>query len=236
MNGGGSRSQLLECDDGHSYVVKLIGNQQGNHILANEMASYYIAKELDLPVPEAVIIDIPLELVTEINTKTRLSLRPGPAFGSHWLHQDHRIIVPGNNSDLVKQTENKSKWLGVVVFDTLIQNDDRKGEHILIGIASDQSSQFYVIDHGHTLGTLQKWGSLNINSLRIRNIYPDIQYDGRDKTFYRAKLERFNLEELMKKIERLPLNEWEVQGQEVELLGRYMKAAIPRTIELLLST
>lgn len=235
MNGGGSGSQLLKCDDGNYYVVKLIGNNQGDHVLANEMVSYYLCRILGVPVPACEIIQVPSELTDIINGKRGTNFKSGPAFGSYYINQKHKIVVPALNSTLVKKTRNVNKWVGAVLLDTIVQNEDRKGEHVLVGTEPDQSTVFYLIDHGHTLGVTRGWNSLNPGAIKVRNLYSDVQIDENEKNNLKNILNGTDIKLLIQNVMRIPLRDWGIAEEEVFALERYIEGAIQKAIELLLS-
>src|SRR4051794_36527799 len=55
---GGSLPGLMEADDYGTYVVKFVGAGQGPKALIAEIISGELARRLDLPVPELVLIDV----------------------------------------------------------------------------------------------------------------------------------------------------------------------------------
>jgi hypothetical protein len=59
---GGSLPALVEADDDGLYVVKFRGAGQGPKALAAEIVGGEIARSLDLPVPELVLVDIDPQL------------------------------------------------------------------------------------------------------------------------------------------------------------------------------
>jgi hypothetical protein len=55
---GGSLPGLMEADDLGTYVVKYVGAGQGRKVLVAEVIVGELARRLDLPVPELVLVDV----------------------------------------------------------------------------------------------------------------------------------------------------------------------------------
>ena len=55
---GGAQSQLMLCDDGFYYVVKLQNNPQGTRILVNDFLGTRLGHLIGLPMPVTAIVDV----------------------------------------------------------------------------------------------------------------------------------------------------------------------------------
>ncbi len=60
---GGAQSHLMRCSDGHFYVVKFQNNPQHTRVLVNEMLASQLARQIGLPVPTPVIVEVDNSLV-----------------------------------------------------------------------------------------------------------------------------------------------------------------------------
>jgi hypothetical protein len=170
MNGGGSRAQLLLCDDNHYYVVKFMGNPQGTRILANEYVVAKIAEFLAAPTPTVQLVEVEDFMVKNLNS----SLKPPPAFvsgtqfGSSYLGSSSTQVYP-SNPELMRKTANLEGWPAIVVLDSLVQNGDRKNEHVLITLDNQTGkSKLWSVDHGHCLGVAAGWGTLRAENVNLR--------------------------------------------------------------------
>lgn len=56
---GGAQAHLLQCSDGHFYVVKFRNNPQHRRILINEWIASIFLNYLQISTPEAAIVDVP---------------------------------------------------------------------------------------------------------------------------------------------------------------------------------
>src|SRR5579859_5245038 len=54
---GGAQAHLLECDDGHFYVVKFRNNPQHRRILVNEWFAGVFLRYLQIAVPDTAIVE-----------------------------------------------------------------------------------------------------------------------------------------------------------------------------------
>ncbi|MGB7150336.1 MAG: HipA family kinase [Terriglobales bacterium] len=60
---GGAQSHFMRCADGCYYVVKFRNNPQHERVLANELLATRLARLVGLPVPAAMLVDVPQRLV-----------------------------------------------------------------------------------------------------------------------------------------------------------------------------
>src|SRR5271166_3368357 len=58
---GGAQAHLLECDDGHFYVVKFRNNPQHRRILINEWIASALLSYLDISTPPTTIVGLSAE-------------------------------------------------------------------------------------------------------------------------------------------------------------------------------
>jgi hypothetical protein len=62
---GGAQAHLLQCSDGHFYVVKFRNNPQHLRVLANEMLATMLAECVGLPVPTIAIVEVGQKLIQD---------------------------------------------------------------------------------------------------------------------------------------------------------------------------
>jgi hypothetical protein len=176
---GGAQSQLLRCSDGEYYVVKFQNNPQGPRILANELLATFLAKRLDLPVPEAAIVNVSAEFIRHTDELViqlehdRIPCRPGLCFGSRYprnpstklscLHAVQDLLPEGQ----FRAVTNISDFVGMLVFDKWLGNtDDRQCVYFR------EKGQFHykalMIDHGFCFNG-QEW---NFSDVPRRGLCP----------------------------------------------------------------
>lgn len=130
---GGAKSHLIECDDGHFYVVKYAGNPQHRRILANELISSSLLKYLLISSPEAVVVELTSEFIErfpecamQLGTQAVLP-GPGRHFGSKYPGDPafSRVydFVP---NDVLSQVHNLHEFVSALAFDKWMGNSDRR--------------------------------------------------------------------------------------------------------------
>jgi hypothetical protein len=146
--GGTTKPVLVLAEDGKKYVLKLFGKRHAQQrcYTGAEVCAYFLAKEFDLFIPDAVLIHIPEEVLrlTErynpaLFTQLQSKDLSKPCFGSYYL-ESYPIYSPVVNDRLVDQDEFES----IFAFDTLILNEDRRltKPNVLRGV-----NHYYLIDH-----------------------------------------------------------------------------------------
>ncbi len=130
---GGAQAHLLECADGHAYVVKFRNNPQHRRILANEWVSSVFLKYLGLSTPETAVINIShdfLEANPEVFIQTgkeRLAVETGWHFGSRYPGEVARTVVYDFLPDaLLPKVANIGELLGMLAFDKWMGNADSR--------------------------------------------------------------------------------------------------------------
>jgi hypothetical protein len=148
---GGSLPGLVEADDDGLYVVKFRGAAQGPKALVAEVIAGELARALDLPVPELVLVDIDPSLggldgdpwVGELLKKS-----PGVNLGVDFL--------PGSLTFNARADGPPDPDLAanIVWFDALVTNTDRspRNPNILAW-----HRRLFLIDHGAALFIHHTW-------------------------------------------------------------------------------
>jgi hypothetical protein len=130
---GGAQAHLLECDDGHFYVVKFLNNPQHRRILINEWIASVFLNYLQISAPAAVIVNLSAEFLesnpeVHIQLGTRhLSVEPGWHFGSRYPGDPAKVMVYDFLPDvLLDKVVNVGEFRGVLAFDKWMGNADAR--------------------------------------------------------------------------------------------------------------
>ncbi|HMD48309.1 MAG TPA: HipA family kinase [Bryobacteraceae bacterium] len=130
---GGAQAHLLECDDGHFYVVKFRNNPQHRRILINEWIASVFLNYLEIATPQAAIVSLSaafLEANPDIHIQLgsrRQAVEPGWHFGSRYPGDPAKVIVYDFIPDLMlDKVANRDEFLGVLAFDKWIGNADAR--------------------------------------------------------------------------------------------------------------
>ena len=147
---GGSLPGLMEADDLGTYVVKFWGAGQGRKVLVGEIVCGELARRLDLPVPELVLVEVdPVLGRSEPDEEVQdlLQASPGLNLGLDFL--------PGSlGFDPVAHVVEPQLASRVLWFDALISNVDRswRNPNLLMWHRRVQ-----LIDHGAALMFHHSW-------------------------------------------------------------------------------
>lgn len=130
---GGAQSHLIEATDGHQYVVKFINNPQHRRILVNEWLSGVLLRHLQIHSPEIVLIRLSDDFIQEnqelsiVRGSQREQPVPGLHFGSRLAVNPDRVAIYDFLPDtLLGKIDNRSDFLGAVVFDKWVCNADSR--------------------------------------------------------------------------------------------------------------
>jgi hypothetical protein len=130
---GGAQAHLLECDDGHFYVVKFRNNPQHRRILINEWIASAFLNYLKISTPAATIVSLSpgfLESNPEVYIQLgsrRQAVDPGWHFGSRYPGDPGKIMVYDFLPDaLLEKVVNADEFLGVLAFDKWMGNADAR--------------------------------------------------------------------------------------------------------------
>ncbi len=130
---GGAQAHLLQCSDGHFYVVKFRNNPQHRRILINEWMASVFLNYLQISTPEAAIVNVGAAFL-EANPDVYLQLgshrsavEPGWHFGSRYPGDPAKVMVYDFLPDmLLEKVVNVQEFLGVLAFDKWIGNADAR--------------------------------------------------------------------------------------------------------------
>jgi len=130
---GGAQAHLLQCDDGHFYVVKFRSNPQHRRILVNEWIASAFLQYLEISTPPAEIVSLSADFLAA-NPEVHIQLgsrhvpaEPGWHFGSRYPGDPAKVVVYDFIPDLLlDKVANLNEFLGVLAFDKWIGNADAR--------------------------------------------------------------------------------------------------------------
>lgn len=150
ITSGGSTSpwRVIVCDEQgvlREFVVKLFTERQmeQQHPIAKEMFGNVLAREFDLPVPEAALVHFSNEFISLLpeGAKKQLDGKDnGLKFGCEWRAMT--IVDPSN----LKSIFNEYDVATVFAFDNFVLNPDRGGFRNKPNLLIDDEG-FLLIDH-----------------------------------------------------------------------------------------
>lgn len=130
---GGAQAHLMECDDGHYYVVKFRNNPQHRRILVNEWVASVFLNYLQISTPATAIVNLTADFLAsnpEIHLQLgsrRLDVEAGWHFGSRYPGDPTKIMVYDFVPDLLlDKVVNREEFLAALVFDKWISNADAR--------------------------------------------------------------------------------------------------------------
>jgi len=130
---GGAQAHLLECDDGHFYVVKFLNNPQHRRVLVNEWIASVFLNYLQISSPEVAIVTLSAAFL-EANPEIYIQLGshhqavlPGWHFGSRYPGDPGKVMVYDFLPDvLLDKVVNAGEFLGALAFDKWMGNADAR--------------------------------------------------------------------------------------------------------------
>ncbi|GGD47192.1 hypothetical protein GCM10007235_18890 [Pseudoxanthomonas indica] len=147
---GGSMPAVIEADDLGMYVLKFRGAGQGPRALVAELIAGEIARTLQLPVPEIVLVELDADLArTEGDPEIQDLIKASAGLN---LALDY---LPGAaNFDALAEQPAAQLASEIVWFDAFISNVDRtvRNPNLLIW-----HRQLWLIDHGASLYFHHGW-------------------------------------------------------------------------------
>jgi hypothetical protein len=159
--GNGVTVPILADSRGVNYVIKTYNNSQGNKILVNELLCYLIAKELELPIPNAKIGIIDNFTAIDNNVNDIVDFDNscyGPCFCSQYLGNAFNV----SSHKMLSLCDNYQKIIcKIMLFDHLIYNKDRNKGNLLIN-SENKKREIYIIDHSHTFNLESIWSSASL--------------------------------------------------------------------------
>lgn len=147
---GGSLPAIIEADDEGMYVLKFRGAGQGTRALVAELIAGELARELGLPVPEIVLVELDAELArTEPDPEIQHLIRASSGLN---LALDY---LPGSITfDPVVEHPDADLASAIVWFDALVSNVDRTARNTNLLV---WHRKLWLIDHGAALYFHHDW-------------------------------------------------------------------------------
>ncbi|AUX73163.1 HipA family kinase [Erwinia pyrifoliae] len=134
---------LCRCDNGELYVVKGMQCVPKKQLIA-EWISAFLAKEMDLSIPEFGVVYVD-QALTEFKPEWRTALQEGYAFATRYVTGAAPITFTQAHSNVDVQDQKK-----IYLLDKWINNSDRSlsplGGNVNI-IFDYQNNRYYLIDH-----------------------------------------------------------------------------------------
>lgn len=165
---GGAQAHLLECDDGHFYVVKFQNNSQHLRTLVNEWLASSLFGCLQVSTPVIAIVHVSAEFLAyfpevhiQLTTK-HIPVEPGVHFGSRYQGSPDKTMVYDFLPDsLLTTVSNLSDFLGAFVLDKWTGNTDARQAifsrpSLPPGSEKARGFRATMIDQGHAFGG-QEW-------------------------------------------------------------------------------
>ncbi|MGL5086033.1 MAG: HipA family kinase [Clostridium sp.] len=171
--GNGATHPIHAIGNNTRYVVKTFNNPEGNKVLISELVSYYIAKQLNLPIPNAVLGTIDSNTIIDKGILESDDFNQncyGLSFCSELLHP----VTSISSSKMLTMSSNY-KWLipNLMLFDHLIYNKDRNKGNLLISLSKSNKS-LYIIDHSHVFSMEALWNSFGFSQRINENDFNDM--------------------------------------------------------------
>jgi len=235
---GVTRPILVTADNGKKYVAKLFDEDNEHKHLVNEYISYHLAKDLDLPIPDASFLIIPETLIASNPDLKERNIKSNIAFGSHYIG----TAIPNINSFLLDSSKNTRDFPAILLFDQIIYNDDRS-ENAGNLIFCKKSKKLLIIDHSHIFkdGTIWSVSSLNrcINELIVPTFLGTynkmlLKYVNGNRPFHyiSQKIQAVSQERILEIVSSIP-DEWPVTRDEKETLVSFIFKRIQALNEII---
>lgn len=167
IKNGSTRPYYLICDDGCTYAVKFKQNPQGSKAIVNEYICSEMAKILELPIPDPILVNVTDDFLTSNGEKLSEfvgdTILPGTHFGTKKIKKAFSIEQSSAIGSMLDFATNLDVISEIFIFDLFICNKDRdsNGGNLLFDATSNQ---IVILDHTHVfdLGTIWECSQLNM--------------------------------------------------------------------------
>jgi HipA-like protein len=171
---GGAQSHLMRCDNGCYYVVKFRNNPQHERVLANEFLATQLAMLVGLPVPVAMLIDVPQWLVDKTEELTivvgthAFPVEAGLQFGSQYVVSPmHGQVFDYLPSGMLDRVRNLETFAGILALDKWTGNADGR-QAAFWRKTSEKKYSAVFIDQGYCFNA----GEWTFPDSPLRGVYP----------------------------------------------------------------
>jgi len=171
---GGSQAHLIRASDKNLYIVKFQNNPQHVRVLANEYLGTTVGRLLNLPMPEARIMEVSDWLV-ENTPELKIDLTPrsvpcarGLQFASRYVGDPEQDQVFDYLPDsMFHRIENRDDFRRVLVFDKWTGNSDGRQAVFVNRVDDHKKYEVMFIDQGYCFNA----GEWNFPDLPLRGVY-----------------------------------------------------------------
>lgn len=149
---GGSCPHLMASGEGELYVVKLLGNPQGNRVLANELLAGRLGALAGLPVPELHRVELDRQVVDCLQSSPNCPTVS--TIGPHLASKYPISVFRGRVYDFIPKnaaTGNLSDIVGAGVFDAWTGNIDKR-QFVYWRRSQERKVHALLIDNGYCFG------------------------------------------------------------------------------------
>jgi hypothetical protein len=145
---GATGPHMMKCDDDKTYLVKFADSKKA---AINEFVGHSLARAVDLPVPDASLVEVPAEVVTGSQSLTFGGIHPGLHLGSEmlpdaldmgqFLRTMQRTAVVLANEEIIPQTVCHDIWI-------LTMDRERDDNHLFYAL--DGIFRYAMVDFSHS--------------------------------------------------------------------------------------
>lgn len=167
---GATGPHIMRCTDGRTYVVKFAGRDK---TAVNELVGWALAKVIGLPVPDASLVDVSMDIITGSTGLTNAGVAPGLHLGSQLLPD---ALDMGQFMRKIQQTalvlDNEELIPRTVCHDNWILTTDRERDDNHLFHPADGVFRYAMVDFSHGF-TGSKWTADTIEQgTYVRTIVP----------------------------------------------------------------
>lgn len=171
---GGAQSHLMQCKDGHYYVVKFRNNPQHERVLANEFLATKLAEHIGLPVPAAEIVDVSSQLVADTTELTvvlgsqQIACEAGLQCGSRYaVNPTEGQVFDYLPPEALARVRNLDTFAGILALDKWTCNADGRQVAFWRKLREKKYSAAF-IDQGYCFNA----GEWTFPDFPLRGVFP----------------------------------------------------------------
>lgn len=225
---GSTRPFILNCGN-DAYVAKVFDEELESKHLINEFVCYHLAILMDIPIPEASLINVDDSLIESVPELRERNIKSNTLFGSRLVEKTQTNITP----PFLEKIINKDDIPSIILFDQIIYNNDRAHNdgNLLIDY---KTKKILAVDHSHVFKDGLLWNQYTLDTINLerqylidnfhKKYYKMLQrfVNGNDP-FYKIKnkLSSFNPDDISFIVESVPI-EWGMTTDESSSLKRFL--------------
>jgi len=164
----------MRCNDGDYYVVKFRNNPQHERVLANEFLATRLAELVGLPVPVAVVVEVPRSLVEHTPELTivlgshTIPAEAGLQFGSRYVVSPvEGQVLDYLPPEMLERVRNLGTFAGILALDKWTCNADGRQAAFWRKTREKKYSASF-IDQGYCFNA----GEWTFPDFPLRGVYP----------------------------------------------------------------